>query len=227
MGWCVGADNLTTLYEALEEALLTKNNLFYLQRLLFPPHSTTNNLFRILICNQDFQVLDIEYLSDGAFINDSNSNHYERNSTCVEYRYPCEGGADAFIVSSSYSKYSLISYIMQLSDIIRNVDEAFFELFTHLLGPSLFVNDDQLLYGHYSKIPTTNISLVVKTLLNNPHESDLESVLSLLLSWVRFCVCSMCMIYVCVCVCVCVFVCVCVYICVCMCIIFMHFTSCE
>ncbi len=187
VGHSESADNLTSLHHALKEALLTEDNLFHLQYLLFPPEGTTNGVFRIVICKEDFQVLDIEYLSDGAFINNSDSDHYERNYNCSHYEYPCagEGLADVFVVSSQ-SKYSLISYIItSLSGTIRNADEAFFELLTHLLGPSTVVNAQQS-RNYYSPIPTANITMVVKKLQNNPEESDLENVLSLLLSWVRF-----------------------------------------
>ncbi len=78
----------------------------------------------------------------------------------------------------------LISYIMSLSDTIRFADEAFFELLTHFIGPSTIVNAQQS-RNYYSPTRTTNISLVVKKMQNNPEESDLEYVLSLLLSWVR------------------------------------------
>ncbi len=185
VGHRASADNLTSLHHALKEALLTEDNLFHLQYLLFPPEGTTNGVFRIVICKEDFQVLDFEYLSDGAFINNSDSDDYERNYICAYYGYPCEGSADVFVVSS-HSKYSLISYIItSLSETIRIADEAFFELLTHLLGPSTIVNAQQS-RNYYSPIPTTNITMIVKKLQNNPEESDLENVLSLLLSWVRF-----------------------------------------
>ncbi len=185
VGHRASADNLTSLHQALKEALLTEDNLYHLQYLLFPPEGTTTSVFRIVICKEDFQVLNIEYLSDGAFINNSDSDHYERKYYCAHYEYLCagEGLADVFVVSQS--KHSLISYIMSLTYAIRLADEAFFELLTHFLGPSTIANVNQLLPDPYS-IPTTNISLVVKKLQNNPMESELDSVLSLLLSWVRF-----------------------------------------
>ncbi len=201
VGHRASADNLTSLHHALKEALLTEDNLFHLQYLLFPPKGVTNDVFQIVICHEDFQVLDIEYLSEGAFINNSDSDHYERNYSCSlnEYsRCAGEGLADVFVVSSQ-SKYSLISYIIiSLSRTIRIADEVFFELLTHLLGPSTIVNAQQS-RNYYSPIPTTNISLVVKKLQNNPEESDLENVLSLLLSWVRFFVVLHVSVYECFC----------------------------
>ena len=154
------------VYEALEKSLLTKNNLYLLEKIFYPSSPIQNSYVEF---NVTFEVRNISNCSNPYYGNAFDCNSYKRNYDVVS------------IWSTHVNDQYLQYYVQQNFFILKSVDISFFSLL------NIFVKTTTANIASPYESDTQSmqpIELIIEYLPNNPTELDLTNALEQLFTWV-------------------------------------------
>ncbi len=162
-------NSVVVVYEALEKSLLTKNNLYLLEKIFYPSSPIQNSYVEF---NVTFEVRNISNCSNPYYGNAFDCNSHKRNYGT---------SSDVVSVWSTYINDQYLQYDVQQSFfMLKSVDISFYFLL------NIFVTTTTDNYSPY-EIDTQNIQLlelIIEYLPNNPTEWDLINALEQLFTWV-------------------------------------------
>ncbi len=158
------------VYEALEKSLLTKNNLYLLEKIFYPSSPIQNSYVEF---NVTFEVRNIYNCSNAYYAFDCKSykrNYYRTSSDAVS------------VWSTDVNDQYLQYYVQQNFYILKSVDMSFSSLLnifvtttTTNIASQYYVSDTRIMQP---------IELIIEYLPNNPSEWDLIDALEQLFTWV-------------------------------------------
>ncbi len=154
------------VYEALEKSLLTKYNLYLLEKIFCPSSPIQNSYVEF---NVTFEVRNISNCSNPYYGNAFDCNSYKRNYDVVS------------IWSTHVNDQYLQYYVQQNFFILKSVDISFFSLL------NIFVKTTTANIASPYESDTQSmqpIELIIEYLPNNPTELDLTNALEQLFTWV-------------------------------------------
>ncbi len=159
------------VYEALEESLLTKNNLYLLEKIFYPSSPIQNSYVEF---NVTFEIRNISNCSNPYNENAFDCNSYQRNYYGTS--------SDAVSVWSTDVNDQYLQYYVQRNFIIlKSVDISFFSLLNIFVTTTTANIDSPYESDTQSMQP---IELIIEYLPNNPTEWDLTNALEQLFTWV-------------------------------------------
>ncbi len=158
------------VYEALEKSLLTKNNLYLLEKIFYPSSPIQNSYVEF---NVTFEVRNISNCSNAHYAFDCKSykrNYYRTSSDAVS------------VWSTDVNDQYLQYYVQQNFYILKSVDMSF----SSLLNIFVTTTTTNIASQYYeSDTPIMQpIELIIEYLPNNPSEWDLINALEQLFTWV-------------------------------------------
>ena len=158
------ASEESELYEALKEAMLSKENLYALQDFLYPSDSLLTPDLNIIIEYKNITIKEKGNSSCLAFSFDLDCECYKRADETV-------------VVKTSGDTNVLQSYILFFMETLRLADITFFKLLSSLTNNA----------NAYFNFPrTVQLNFYVENLTTNPKEIIYRKVLQSLLKWVRY-----------------------------------------
>ncbi len=164
-------------YEALEKALVNKENVYKLQK-EFYPHNTTEPIFLVIVLIRErfnIHANNSKYNGSG-FVQDGDSNCYRRAKMCGEFH--CKSDTIELVSTNNFEYLNF--YISKYNPLIKIVDGTFYTILSkftnHLIQP----------YGqNYSRIEYIfSIDIDIYNLTFIPDEDDVIKALETLFSWV-------------------------------------------
>ncbi len=165
------ANSEVVVYEALEKSLLTKNNLYLLEKIFYPSSSIQNSYVEFDVA---FEVRNISNCSNPYYGNAFDCNSYKRNYY--------DRSSDAVSVwSTDVNDQYLQYYVEQNFYILKSVDISFFSLLNIFVKTT--IANIASPYESYTQ-SMQPIELIIEYLPNNPTEWDLINALQQLFTWV-------------------------------------------
>ncbi len=163
-------DNEVAVYEALEKSLLTKNNLYLVEKKIYPSNAIQNSYIEF---NVKFSVRNISNCSNGTY--------YGNAFFCNSYKRKNDYSDVVSVLSTDVNDQYLQYYVQQNFLWLESVDICFSSLLNIFVTTttdniaSLYESDTQRIQP---------IELIIEYLPNNPTEWVLTNALEQLFTWV-------------------------------------------